>query len=268
MPQSKLTNKIILITGASSGIGQACAEQFAAQGAKLILTARRFDRLNDLATTLHHKYGTKTLPLELDVRDKQHVNHTIKSLPTEWQSIDILINNAGLGGTTELMQHADTDIWDTIIDTNVKGLLYVTKATLTSMVERNTGHIINIGSIAGHDYYKGGNVYSASKHAVKALTRSLRIDLAGHNIRISEIDPGAVHTEFSEKRWDKARSDQFYAGFEPLMGEDIADTVIYCATRPAHVNISEIMVYPLAQAATSILHKDDQSDTKSNSLYD
>ncbi|ODN42162.1 SDR family NAD(P)-dependent oxidoreductase [Piscirickettsia litoralis] len=262
----KLENKIVLITGASSGIGQSCAEQFAAQGAKLILTARRFDRLNDLASTLSEKYNVDILPLKLDVTNKQQVKSTITSLPNHWQPVDILVNNAGLGGTTELMQNADPDIWDTIIDTNVKGLLYVTKAVLTNMVERNSGHIINIGSVAGHDYYQGGNVYSASKHAVKALTRSLRIDLKGHKIRVSEVDPGAVHTEFSEQRWDKERSDQFYSGFQPLMAEDIADTVLYCATRPAHVNVSEIMVYPIAQAATSILHKD--NDTGLSNLYD
>jgi len=153
-----------------------------------------------------------------------------------------LVNNAGVGVTSELIQNANPDDWDIIIDTNIKGLLYVTRTVLPILIKRNNGHIVNIGSTAGHDYYMGGNVYSASKHAVKARTRSMRIDLKGYQIRVSEIDPGMIKTEFSEVRWDKERADKFYSGFQPLIGADVADTVIYCVTRPPHVNISEIMV--------------------------
>jgi NADP-dependent 3-hydroxy acid dehydrogenase YdfG len=251
-----LKNKIVLITGASAGIGKACAQQFAAQGANVILTARRMDRITALADSLTQEHGVKIFPLCLDVSDKAKVQSTLSSLPGDWKNIDILVNNAGAGVTSELMQNANPDDWDVIIDTNVKGLLYVTRAILPTMIERNCGHIVNIGSTAGHAAFMGGNVYSASKHAVKAITRSLRIDLKGHKIKVSAVDPGMVQTEFSEARWDKERSDAFYKGIEPLVGDDIADAVIYCTTRPAHVSVSEIMVCPQAQAAPTVMHRD------------
>lgn len=251
-----LKNKIIFITGASAGIGKACAEQFACAGANLIISARRIDRIKSLAKSLSEQYGIEVLPLELDVSNRVDVQQAIKNLPEAWKQIHILINNAGVGVTTELMQNAKTDDWDVIIDTNIKGLLYVTHAILPIMTERNSGHIVNIGSTAAHACYMGGNVYSASKHAVRALTQSLRIDLKGYAVRVSEVDPGIVKTEFSEARWDKERSDKFYSGFQPLAADDIADAVIYCVTRPDHVNVSEIIVYPTAHVSPTLVHRD------------
>jgi 3-hydroxy acid dehydrogenase/malonic semialdehyde reductase len=250
-----LKNKIVFITGASAGVGKACAEQFAALGANIIITARRFDRIKELAVALEKAHSIKVLPLQLDISNKKQVQETIATLDNGWNQIDILVNNAGVGVTSELMQDANVDDWDIIIDTNIKGLLYVTRSILPNMIKRDSGHIINIGSTAGHDYYMGGNVYSASKHAVKALTRSLRIDLKGYRIRVSEIDPGMIKTEFSEVRWNKEKAEKFYADFQPLVANDVADTVIYCTTRPLHVNIAEIMVYPTAQAAPTIVHR-------------
>lgn len=252
-----LKNKIVFITGASSGVGKACAKHFAALGANIIITARRFQRIQELALLLEKEYGIEALPLKMDISNKEQVQQTIASLNDGWDQIDILLNNAGVGVTSELMQNANVDDWDIIIDTNIKGMLYVTHSILPSMIKRNAGHIINIGSTAGHDHYKGGNVYSASKHAVKALTRSLRIDLSGYRIRVSEIDPGMIKTEFSEVRWNKEKAEKFYAGFHPLTADDIADSVIYCTTRPLHVDIAEIVIYPTAQAAPTIIHRDE-----------
>lgn len=251
----RLKGKNILITGASSGIGKACAEQFAANGANIIISARRFDRIKDLAYKLKKKYSINVLPIELDVTQSSKVNEIIQTLPDEWKTIDVLLNNAGVGVTTDLMQDADPADWDIIIDTNVRGLLYVTRAVLPSMILRNVGHIINVGSIAGNEYWKGGSVYIASKHAVKALTRSLRLDLNGYKIRVTEVDPGFVRTEFNEVIWDKERSDELYKGFDPLIAEDIADAVIYCATRDPRVNISEMTIYPVDQASATVIHR-------------
>lgn len=253
---TKLKDKIVFITGASAGIGEACAKNFAAKGANVILTARRFDRIIKLAEELEQQYGIKILALQLDITNKEQVKSIIQGLNSKWREIDILINNAGVGVTTELMQNANPDDWDIIIDTNIKGFLYVTRSILPIMVKRNVGHIINIGSVAGHDYYMGGNVYSASKHAVKALTKSLRIDLKGHKLKVSEIDPGMVRTEFSEVRWDKKKAKQFYSGMQPLVADDIADAIIYCVTRPQHVNVAEIQIYPMAQVAPSIVYRE------------
>jgi len=262
----EIKNNIALITGASSGIGKATAYQLAQQGVKLILTARRIDRLEALSEELNKQYNVEALSIQLDVQDKTQVQSTLQSLPMPWRNIDILVNNAGLALDSTKLQEGNIDHWDTMIDTNIKGLLYVTRAILPSMIKRNSGHIINIGSIAGHEYYCTGNVYSATKHAVKALSKSLRIDLQGTNIRVSEIDPGAVHTEFSEVRWkDKKRSDEFYQNFMPLSGDDIADTVLYCATRPLHVDIAEIIIFPTAQASCNHLAK---TGEKAKSLFD
>lgn len=245
-----LKGKTVFITGASSGMGKACAEQLGAMGARLIITARRTDRLTALATTLKTTHRVDVLPLELDVQNNTKIKKVIESLPEDWKNIDILINNAGLSLGTTPIQEAKPEDWDVVIDTNIKGLLYVTRAILPNMIARNTGHVINIGSVGGHDYYAGGNVYCATKHAVKAITRCLRIDLAGTPIRVSEIDPGAVQTEFSEVRWkDKARADAFYEGFTPLTPDDIARSVVFCAIQPPHVNIVEVMILPTDQSS-------------------
>lgn len=254
--KTTLKNKIVFITGCSSGIGKASALQFASQGAKLILTARRMDLIESLAQTIKQKLNTEVLPIQLDIQDKSAVLSTIKNLPAEWQKIDILVNNAGLALGVDKMQDANVDNWDVMINTNLHGLLYVTRAILPGMIARNSGHIVNIGSIAGHEYYPGGNIYCATKHAVKAISKSLRIDLLGKNIRVTEIDPGMVHTEFSEVRLkDKERANSVYQGFEPLVADDIADAIMYCTTRPSHVNISEIMLFPTAQASANHIYR-------------
>lgn len=261
-----LKNKIVLITGASSGIGKASAEQFAAQGARLILTARRFERLEKLRNELVQKYDCEVLPCSLDVQDKKQVKTVIDNLPENWKNIDILLNNAGLSITSDKIQDGHVDNWDIIINTNLNGVLYVTHAVLPVMLQRKQGHIINIGSVAGHEHYVGGNVYSATKHAIRALSKSLRIDLLGCGIRVSEIDPGLVHTEFSEVRWnDKQRADKFYEGFHPLYAEDIADAVVYCATRPLHVDVAELVITPTAQASAHYVHKEGSA---SSSIFD
>ena len=251
-----LKNKTVFITGASSGIGKACAEQFAAAGANLVLTARRLDRLQELSEMLETKYDISTLSIQLDVRNQDEVKTTIKQLPSKFSQIDILLNNAGLALATDKLHEGKIDDWETMIDTNIKGLLYVTRAILPSMVERKIGHVINIGSIAGHEYYPAGNVYSATKHAVKALSKSLLIDLYDTPVRVSSVDPGAVDTEFSVVRWNDAeRAKQFYADFTPLSADDIADAVVYCASRPAHVNIAEMIILPTDQGSANHLNK-------------
>lgn len=249
-------DKIVFVTGASSGIGQSCAEQFAALGARLIITARRIERLTDLKNKLTSQYDTEVLPLALDVQNHEAVKNTIATLPAAWKNIDILINNAGLALGTDLLQESEPENWDTMIDTNVKGLLYVTRAIIPQMIERKAGHIINIGSVAGHTYYRGGNIYCATKHAVKAITRCLRIDLGGTAVRVSEVDPGATQTEFSEVRWkDKERADAFYANFKPLTPDDIARSVVFCAIQPSHVNIVEVMIMPTEESAAGVFVK-------------
>ncbi|MDP1603835.1 MAG: SDR family NAD(P)-dependent oxidoreductase [Legionella sp.] len=251
-----LQNKIILITGASSGIGEACAKIFAASGARLILTARRADRLAELAQQLKDNHHTDCLTLELDVRSHCAVEKLINSLPSNWQAIDILINNAGLALSTNPLQKGNIDEWDTMIDTNLKGLLYVSRSVLPGMILRKRGHVVNIGSVAGQDCYLNGNVYSATKHAVRALTKSMRLDLSGEPVRVTEIAPGAVNTEFSTVRWsDKKRADAFYEDFNPLLARDIADAVHYCVTRPLHVDIAEMTIMPTDQAACSVINR-------------
>ncbi|ARG97527.1 SDR family oxidoreductase [Legionella micdadei] len=251
-----LQNKIVLITGASSGIGQACARLFAQNGANLILCARRQDRIEHLANDLQTMHGIHCLPIVLDVRDKAKVESALSSLPSEWQKISVLINNAGLALSTDSIQQGSISNWETMIDTNVKGLLYVTRAILPGMLAREEGHIINIGSIAGQECYPNGNVYCATKHAVRALTKSMRMDLLGSPIRVTEIAPGAVETEFSEVRWnDKEKAKAFYEDFNPLYAEDIADAVYFCATRPLHVDIAEMTIMPTAQASASCIYR-------------
>lgn len=258
-----LNDKIVLITGASSGIGQACAKIFAAHGAKLILCARRRERIDLLSSELANLHNTQCLNITLDVRDKALVESQLSNLPTEWQAIHLLINNAGLALATDPLQKGNLDNWDTMIDTNVKGLLYVTRQLLPAMLERQSGHIINIGSIAGQESYPNGNVYCATKHAVRALTKCLRMDTLGSGIRVTEIAPGAVETEFSEVRWsDKERAKTFYQDFDPLLAEDIADAALYCATRPLHVDVAEMTIMPTAQAGCTLLHRGGKGNLK------
>ncbi len=247
----RLSNKIVFITGATSGIGKACAETFAGEGANIILTARRVSVLTKLANSLSKKYKIKTYTAKLDVRDNEEVKKVVASLPKDWKKIDILINNAGLARGFSDIDEGNIEDWDEMMDTNVKGLLYVSRAILPLMVKRKKGHVINIGSIAGHFVYPKGNVYNASKFAVNAITRGMRFDLYQKDIKISTVDPGMVKTDFSLVRFNgnKERADKVYEGMEPLTAEDIADAVLYCATRPQHVNIDEIMITPIAQAS-------------------
>lgn len=255
-----LKNKIIFITGASSGIGEACAKQFAALGAHIILTARRAEKLTQLADTLIAEYDVKALALALDVSDKAQVQTLISSLPNEWQDIAVLVNSAGLALDSVKLQEGNVDNWDTMINTNLHGLLYVTRAILPGMLARKSGHIINLGSTAGHDHYQTGNVYSATKHAVRAISKSLRIDILGSGVRVTDIAPGAVETEFSIVRWkDKQRADDFYKDFTPLVPDDVADAIVYCATRPLHVDVSELVIMPTDQASANHLHKRGQA---------
>lgn len=251
-----LKNKIVCITGASSGIGKACAENLASKGMHLILIARRQEALQKLSKELQTLHGIKTLVLCLDIQNKESVSHAVKELPDVWKKVDILINNAGLALSSSLIQEGSVENWDIMLNTNIHGLLYITHAILPLMLMHNSGHIVNIGSVAGHECYPGGNIYCATKHAVRAISKSLRLDLLGKAIRVTEIDPGAVHTEFSEVRWkDKKRAEAFYQGFTPLLADDIADAVSYCITRPPHVNISEIVIYPRDQASPNHLYR-------------
>ncbi|KTD49407.1 NADP-dependent L-serine/L-allo-threonine dehydrogenase ydfG [Legionella rubrilucens] len=253
---SSLKNKIILITGASSGIGEACARLFASQGAQLILTARRVDRLKALATQLQSEYGIAHHVHGLDVSDPVAVKTFVETLPMTWQGIDVLLNNAGLALSSDPVQQGVIDNWETMIDTNVKGLLYMTRHVLPGMLKRQQGHIVNIGSIAGQEIYPNGNVYCASKHAVRALSKSIRLDLMGSPIRVSEIAPGAVETEFSLVRWqDAERAKTFYQDFTPLSAKDVADAVFYCISAPPHVNIAEITILPTDQRSANHIHR-------------
>lgn len=255
---TNLKNKIIFITGASSGIGKACAEAFAKKGSNLILCARRKDRLDDLKKLLVKKYKIKVLTLQLDVRKLRDVMKTISALPAAWKNIDVLLNNAGLARGLNKFYEAETDHWDEMINTNVKGLVYITRYVLPLMVERKSGHVINIGSTAGHEVYPMGHVYCATKFAVKALSQSLRVDVLDKNIKVTSVDPGMVLTEFSKVRfsWDEARANSVYNGVTPLSPKDVADAVIFAASRPANVNINEIILTPLCQASsTQVIRK-------------
>jgi NADP-dependent 3-hydroxy acid dehydrogenase YdfG len=252
-----LKDKLILITGASSGIGQACARLFASQGARLILSARRVDRLEELAGELNKHYATASFIMPLDVRDRVQVHTSLEALPDEWRSIDVLINNAGLALDTLPLHHGIEDHWDTMIDTNIKGLLYVSRAIIPGMVARGKGHVVNLSSIAGHECYPNGNVYVATKHAVHAISKSMRLDLLGSPIRVSEVAPGAVETEFSLVRWkDSERAQEFYKEFHPLKAEDVADCILYCITRPLHVTMEQIIIMPTVQASANHISKE------------
>ncbi|MGF1600505.1 MAG: SDR family oxidoreductase [Thermosynechococcaceae cyanobacterium] len=252
-----IQNSIVLITGASSGIGQACAKACAVAGTNLILAARREDRLKKLAVDLQNEFGIETLVLPLDVCDRTQVETRLGFLAEPWSNIDIVINNAGLSrGLTKLHEGSIQD-WEEMIDTNVKGLLYVTRALVPGMVERQQGHIINIGSIAGHETYPNGNVYCATKAAVRAISAGLKQDLLGTPVRVSSVDPGLVETEFSEVRFrgDTDRAKQVYKNLNPLTPEDVADVVLFCATRPIHVNVSEVLLLPTDQSGATLVHR-------------
>lgn len=249
----------VLVTGASAGIGEATARAFAAAGARLILTARRADRLEALAAELRQRHGTASHTIQLDVRNAGVVTRMLEDLPPEWSEIDVLVNNAGLSRGLEPVHEGSIADWDEMVDTNIKGLLYVTRAVVPGMVARRRGHVINIGSIAGREVYPGGAVYCATKHAVAAITRGLRIDLLGTSVRVSSIDPGMVETEFSIVRFhgDRERAAGVYEGVQPLTAEDVADAIVYAATRPQHVNVDEILVMATAQSgATRVVREE------------
>ncbi len=253
-----IQNQIVLITGASSGIGAACAQAFAQAGAKLILAARRLDRLEKLAEDLA-KSGCQTYLLQLDVRDRVQVESLLAALPAPWSAVDILVNNAGLSRGLDKLYEGNVQDWEEMIDTNVKGLLYMTRSLVPGMVSRSQGHVINIGSIAGHQTYPNGNVYCATKAAVRVLSEGLKMDLLGTPVRVSSVDPGMVETEFSQVRFqgNSDRAKQVYQGVTPLTPEDIAEIVVFCATRPAHVNLSEVVVLATAQGSATLIHRQD-----------
>ncbi len=252
---SVLKNKIVFISGASSGIGMACARSFAHEGAALILAGRRKEKLEQLASELKEKFNTENKILVFDIQNNHEVKEAFNSLPENWKNVDILINSAGLAQGMHKLQEGNTDDWDVMINTNIKGLLYLTREVLPYMVKRESGHIINLGSTAGHDVYPSGNVYCATKFAVNAISQSLRIDVLDKSIKVSSVDPGMVETEFSIVRFsgDVERAKNVYRGVDPLTAEDVADAILYCATRPKHVNINEIILTPVAQAQSNFV---------------
>ena len=244
------TQKIVFITGATSGFGEACAHAFARSGYRLVLNGRRRERLEALQQKLEAEYGTASVMLPFDVRDREAVFAQVASLPEEWKAVDVLINNAGLALGRDLFNEAQLDDWDTMLDTNVKGILYVTRALLPSMIQRKSGHIINVGSIAGKETYERGNVYCASKAAVDSLSRSMRIDLLPHFIKVTAIHPGAAETEFSIVRFkgEATTAKKVYEGYQPLSAEDVAGIIVYTASLPPHVCINDLVVTCTQQA--------------------
>ncbi|MEP0755140.1 SDR family oxidoreductase [Trichocoleus sp. Lan] len=252
-----IKDKIVVITGASSGIGAACAKMFAQAGAKLILVARRQERLQELADELSKEFSCQLHLLALDVRDRASVESAFSSLPEAWSEVDILINNAGLSRGLNKLHEGSIQDWEEMIDTNIKGLLYCTRYLVPGMVNRGKGHVVNLGSIAGHQTYPGGNVYCASKAAVKSISEGLKQDLLGTPVRVTSVDPGLVETEFSQVRFhgDSDRAQKVYQGLTPLTPEDIADVIFFCVTRPAHVNISELLLVPTDQATATQVNR-------------
>jgi hypothetical protein len=246
--------KTVLITGATSGIGLACARKFAENGDRLILTARSEQRLNEICSELEQK-GTEVMALTFDVRDAEKAREAIENLPEAWQTIDVLVNNAGLALGLEPEYEGDIDEWSTMIDTNIKGLLTMTRLVVPGMVSRNSGHVINVGSVAGDAAYAGGNVYCATKAAVKALSDGLRIDVADSAVRVTNLKPGLVETNFSNVRFrgDTARAANVYQGIKPLTGDDIADVAVFAANAPAHVQIAEVLILATHQASGSVI---------------
>jgi NADP-dependent 3-hydroxy acid dehydrogenase YdfG len=250
-------SKTVLITGATAGIGEACAHLFARQRYDLILAARRTERLEMLAWDLKARYNVKCYLVTLDVRDKKEVEKQLNALPEEWKKVDVLINNAGLSLGLDPIHTGSTDDWDTMIDTNIKGLLYVTRVVANWMVAQQSGHIINLGSIAGKEVYPNGNVYCATKHAVDALSKAMRIDLLPYGILVTAVHPGPAETEFSEVRFkgDKERAKKVYNGYDPLIASDIAEAIWFAVSRPANVNINDLLLMPAAQATSTIINR-------------
>lgn len=250
-------SKIVFITGATSGFGKSCAILFASKGYDIILNGRRKDRLDELAASLHEQFQVRTLPLAFDVREQATVTQTIEGLPTAWQRIDVLINNAGLAAGRDFFEEANLDDWNQMIDTNIKGFLYVSQAVAKLMVTQGSGHIINIGSTAGQVVYEKGNAYCATKYAVDALNQSMRIDLLRHGIKVTAINPGAAETEFSLVRFkgDKETAGKIYDGLQPLKPEDVAEVIFYTTTLPAHVCINDLTVTCLQQADSVHFHR-------------
>jgi 3-hydroxy acid dehydrogenase/malonic semialdehyde reductase len=257
MPITDLSQKTVFITGASSGIGLACAYAFARHDARLIISARRKERIEALAQELNRVHDTEVFTIQLDVRNQPAVEKAVHDLPANWKDIDVLVNNAGLSRGLDKLHEGKLEDWEEMIDTNIKGLLYVSRAVIPGMVARGKGTIINIGSIAGHEVYPGGNVYCATKFAVDALTRGLRHDLVDTPIRVCTVDPGLVETEFSSVRFrgNEQRAKTVYQNFSPLTGADVADAVLYCASRPPHVQIAEMIILPTNQASTTLVHR-------------
>ncbi|HWH33676.1 MAG TPA: SDR family NAD(P)-dependent oxidoreductase [Egibacteraceae bacterium] len=248
-----LLDKTVLVTGASSGIGEACARRFAAAGARLLLCARRAGRLEALAAEL----DTDVHAFALDVRDRDAVGAAVAALPEGWRDVDVLVTNAGLAAGFGPLPDNDPDDWDRMLDTNVKGLLHVTRAVVPGMVARGGGHVINVGSVAGHETYPGGAVYCASKAAVDRITKGLRLDLLGSGVKVSTVDPGLVETEFSVVRFggDADAAARVYHGMTPLTADDVAETVVWVADRPAHVQVAEVLLFPADQAAATAVHR-------------
>jgi 3-hydroxy acid dehydrogenase / malonic semialdehyde reductase len=258
---SSLRNKIVFITGASSGIGESCARAFADLGARVLLCARRLDRVQALAAELITKHGANAaFAFQLDVRNQPAVEKAVRELPPEWQEIEVLVNNAGLSRGLDKVHEGLLRDWEEMIDTNIKGLLYISRAVMPGMVQRDNGHIINIGSLAGVEVYPGGNVYCATKHAVRALSTGMRMDLLGTAIRVTNIQPGMVETEFSAVRFhgDQNRADRVYENLQPLSPEDIAEIIVFAATRPPHVDIAEMTIMPTAQASATLNYRKPQ----------
>jgi 3-hydroxy acid dehydrogenase / malonic semialdehyde reductase len=250
-------NLVVLVTGASSGIGLACARTFAQAGAKIILSARRSERLETLSQELQKEFHTDIHILTMDVTQRSQVESQLSNLSADWSKIDILINNAGLSRGLDKLYEGNIQDWEEMIDTNVKGLLYVTRSVVPGMVERGRGHVINIGSLAGHQTYPKGNVYCGTKVAVRAISEGLKQDLLGTALRVTSVDPGLVETEFSKVRFrgDEDRAEGVYQGLTPLTPEDVADTVFYCATRPPHVNINEVLMMPTDQSGSTLVYR-------------
>ncbi|MEH2136588.1 SDR family oxidoreductase [Nostoc sp.] len=254
---TSLQNQIILIAGASSGIGTACARIFAGAGAKLILAARRLERLQQLRDSLSKEFNSEIHLLQLDVRDRSAVESAISTLPSAWSDIDILINNAGLSRGLDKLHEGKFQDWEDMIDTNVKGLLYLSRYVIPGMVSRDRGHVVNLGSIAGHQTYPGGNVYCATKAAVRAISEGLKQDLLGTQVRVTSVDPGMVETEFSQVRFhgNTERANKVYEGVTPLTADDVADVIFFCVTRSPHVNINEVVLMPVDQASATLVNR-------------
>lgn len=252
-------SKIALITGASAGIGKATAKLLAMNDYNIIITGRRLERLKELQSEIKSESGANVLILNFDIRSREAVEEALESLPSEWREIDVLVNNAGLAVGLHHINDGIVDDWERMIDTNIKGLLYISREISNGMVQRRKGHIVNISSIAGKEAYEKGNVYVATKHAVDSLSRAMRIDLVSHGVKVTNIAPGAVDTEFSTVRFkgDRKKAESVYKGFTPLYAEDVAEAVLFAVGRPPHVNINDLSIMPTAQASASIISKTD-----------